>query len=165
MMMTARGGNLLGYYMYHGGTQFVGKRGNTGLMAFSYDFLGALREFGQTSPIYDYLKPANFFLEDFPELLAPTVVALPANPVVDKANTTDLRYGARVNGESGFLFLNNYQDRVKMTEKKGLNINLAFKGRPTMAGRSSFSSCRRAWTVTSCSIATRSLTLRRSRRP
>ena len=129
MMMTARGGNLLGYYMYHGGTQFVGKRGNTGLMAFSYDFQGALREFGKTSPIYDYLKPANFFLEDFPELLAPTVVALPANPVTDKANTTDLRYGARVNGESGFLFLNNYQDRVKMTEKKGLNINLAFKGK------------------------------------
>ena len=129
MMMTARGGNLLGYYMYHGGTQFIGKRGNTGTMAFSYDFQGGLREFGQTCPIYDYLKPANFFLEDFPELIAPTVVALPANPVKDKTNATDLRFGARVNGESGFLFLNNYQDRVKMTEKKDQSITLAFKGK------------------------------------
>ena len=125
MMMTARGGNILGYYMYQGGTHFVGKHGSTGTFpSLSYDFQGPLREFGQANVIYDYLKPVNFFLTDFGDLLAPMVVALPANPVADNKNVTGLRYGARAQGDSGFLFLNNYQDRVQLPDRHNLQFEL-----------------------------------------
>jgi hypothetical protein len=125
MMMTARGGNILGYYMYQSGTQFVGKHGSTGTFpSLSYDFQGPLREFGQANVIYDYLKPVNYFLSDFGDLLAPMVVALPANPVTDPKNVAGLRYGARAQGDSGFLFLNNYQDRVQLPDRHHLQFEL-----------------------------------------
>jgi beta-galactosidase len=125
MMMTARGGNVLGYYMYQGGTHFVGKHGSTGTFpSLSYDFQGPLREFGQANVMYDYLKPVNYFLSDFGDLLAPMVVALPANPVADTKNVTGLRYGARAQGDSGFLFLNNYQDRVQLPDRHNLQFEL-----------------------------------------
>jgi hypothetical protein len=125
MMMTARGGNILGYYMYQGGTHFVGKHGSTGTFpSLSYDFQGPLREFGQANVIYDYLKPVNYFLSDFGNLLAPMVVALPENPVADTKNVTGLRYGARAQGDSGFLFLNNYQDRVQLPDRHNLQFEL-----------------------------------------
>jgi hypothetical protein len=125
LMMTARGGNVLGYYMYQGGTHFVGKHGSTGTFpSLSYDFQGPLREFGQANDIYDYLKPINYFLSDFGDLLAPMVVALPANPVADTKNVTGLRYGARAQGGSGFLFLNNYQDRVQLPDRHNLQFEL-----------------------------------------
>jgi hypothetical protein len=125
MMMTARGGNILGYYMYQGGTHFVGRHGSTGTFpSLSYDFQGPLREFGQANVIYDYLKPVNYFLSDFGELLAPMVVALPANPVADNKNVTGLRYGVRAQGDSGFLFVNNYQDRVQLPDRHHLQFEL-----------------------------------------
>ena len=127
MIMTARGGNIQGYYMYQGGTQFVGKHGATGSFPFlSYDFQGPLREFGQANAIYRYLKPVNFFLSDFGGLLAPMVTAIPANPVSDPRDVAGLRYAARARGESGFLFLNNYQDRVRLPERHGLRFELQF---------------------------------------
>ncbi|MEO7718586.1 MAG: beta-galactosidase [Capsulimonas sp.] len=126
-IMTARGGNILGYYMYQGGTHFVGKHGATGTFPnLSYDFQGPLREFGQANVIYDYLKPINYFLSDFGDLLAPMVVALPENPVADNKNVTGLRYGARAHGDSGFLFLNNYQDRVQLPDRHNLQFELKF---------------------------------------
>jgi len=125
MMMTARGGNVQGYYMYQSGTHFVGKHGPTGTFpSLSYDFQGPLREFGQANVIYDYLKPVNYFLSDFGDLLAPMVVALPANPVADTKNVTGLRFGARAQGDSGFLFLNNYQDRVQLPDRHNLQFEL-----------------------------------------
>ena len=125
LMMTARGGNVLGYYMYQGGTQFVGKHGSTGTFPnLSYDFQGPLREFGQANVIYDYLKPVNYFLSDFGDRLAPMVVALPANPVTDTKNVTGLRYDVRAQGDSGFLFLNNYQDRVQLPDRHNLQFEL-----------------------------------------
>ena len=125
MMMTARGGNVLGYYMYQGGTHFVGKHGSTGTFpSLSYDFQGPLREFGQANVIYDYLKPVNYFLSDFGDLLAPMAVALPANPVTDTKNVTGLRFGVRARGDSGFLFLNNYQDRVQLPDRHNLQFEL-----------------------------------------
>ena len=127
MMMTARGGNILGYYMYQSGTHFVGKHGSTGTFpSLSYDFQGPLREFGQANIIYDYLKPVNYFLSDFGDLLAPMVVALPVNPVSDPKNVSSLRFGARAQGDSGFLFLNNYQDRVQLPDRHNLQFELKF---------------------------------------
>jgi len=125
LMMTARGGNVLGYYMYQGGTHFVGKHGSTGTFpSLSYDFQGPLREFGQANDIYDYLKPVNYFLSDFGDWVAPMVVGLPTNPVADSKNVTGLRFGARAQGDRGFLFLNNYQDRVQLPARPNLQFEL-----------------------------------------
>jgi len=54
------------------------------------------------------------------------VVALPANPVADPKKLTGLRYGARAQGDSGFLFLNNYQDRIQLPDRQNLQFELKF---------------------------------------
>ena len=126
---AANGSNLQGYYMYQAGTQFVGKHGSTSsLGTLSYDFHCPLREFGQTCATYDFMKPLNFFQSDFGDLLAPMVTAIPANPVRSSRNVDGLRYAVRAKGESGFLFLNNYQDRLQLPDRHGLQFELKFAG-------------------------------------
>ena len=55
VMNLACGANLIGYYMYHGGTQPVGKHtymNEYTVPRISYDFQAPLREFGQVSDSY-----------------------------------------------------------------------------------------------------------------
>ena len=109
--------------MYQGGTQFLGKHGSTGSFpSLAYDFQGPLREFGQENELYRTLKPINFFLSAFPTLLAPMVTALPAQVGTDPTDATTLRYAARFLNGQGLLFINNYQDRAPMTDKKDVHI-------------------------------------------
>ena len=129
LITAANGSNLQGYYLYQACTQFIGKHGSTSSLAtLSYDWHSPLKEFGQTSAIYDFMKPVNYFQSDFGDLLAPMVTAIPAHPVVDSRKTAGLRYAARANGESGFLFLNNYQDRLQLPDRHGLQFDLKFPG-------------------------------------
>lgn len=129
LVFAACGGNVQGYYMYQAGTQFVGKYGSTSVWPWlSYDWHCPLREFGQTYVVYDFMKPVNFFQADFGDLLAPMVTSIPADPVSDPGDVTGLRYAARANGQSGFLFLNNYQDRVQMPDRHDLHFELKFAG-------------------------------------
>jgi len=130
VIMTGIGGNILGYYMYQAGTHFIGKNGNSSVWgpqaSLSYDWHCPLREFGNSRPVYDYMKPVNFFLSDFGDLLAPMVTEIPANPVTNTNDTTGLRYVARAKGESGFLFLNNYQDRLQLPDRQNVSFDLKF---------------------------------------
>lgn len=110
-----RGMNLIGYYMFHGGTQTPGLK-EPGYPE-SYDFQSPIDEFGLVRPSYRELKIVHTFVSDFGADLAPMQVYEPANPVRDENNTKDLRYIARANGNSGFLFLGNTQVRVTMPDK------------------------------------------------
>jgi len=110
-----RGMNLIGYYMFQGGTQLPGLK-EPGHPE-SYDFQAPLSEFGEIRPSYKYLKVIHNFIDDFGEELAPMSVVEPANPVRNELNTEQLRYVARANGNSGFLFLNNTQVRIPMPDK------------------------------------------------
>lgn len=118
-----RGMNLVGYYMFHGGTQSPGLK-EPGHPE-SYDFQSPVSEFGLIRPSYNYLRIIHTFINDFGTELAPMQVYEPENPVRDEKNTKDLRYIARANGNSGFLFLGNTQVRVNMPDKKvTMQVNL-----------------------------------------
>lgn len=115
-----RGMNLVGYYMFHGGTQTLGLK-EPGYPE-SYDFQAPITEFGLLRPSYKYLKVLHHFVNDFGEELTQTRVVEPLNPVRDEKNINDLRFVARVKDDSGYLFLGNTQVRIPMPDK-----NVRFK--------------------------------------
>jgi hypothetical protein len=118
-----RGMNLIGYYMFHGGTQTPGLK-EPGHPE-SYDFQSPIDEFGLLRPSYRDLKIIHTFVNDFGVDLAPMRVYEPENPVRDEKNTKDLRYIARASGNSGFLFLGNTQVRITMPDKRvTMQVNL-----------------------------------------
>lgn len=121
LMIRSLGGgsNIIGYYMYHGGStpQMQGNGGffsdqPMGVPKISYDFQAPLGEFGLEAPSYRPLRVIHNFLDNFADRLAPMQPVMPDNAKsMTPSNRDDLRYAARIgeNGE-GFLFLVNSQD-------------------------------------------------------
>ncbi len=120
------GVNLLGYYMYHGGTNPKGKVTTlqesraTGylndLPVFSYDFAAPIREFGQMSDTSRELKLLAMFIDEYGSALCEMETYLPESNTLNQNNLVDLRTSVRRNGDSGYLFVNNYQRRYTMRE-------------------------------------------------
>ncbi len=109
------GNNLIGYYMYHGGTNKIGKLSTlnecktTGYPndypILSYDFQAPISEYGEIREHYRLLNLLHMFAADLGETLAPMGVAEAA-----AANGGEtLRYCMRTDGESGFVFVNHYE--------------------------------------------------------
>jgi beta-galactosidase len=111
-----RGMNLIGYYMFHGGTQMPGLK-EPGCPE-SYDFQAPLGEFGFPRASYRYLKILHNFIRDYGQDLAKMVPVYPENPVTNQFNTDSLRYIVRILGNKGFVFLCNTQVRVNMPDKR-----------------------------------------------
>lgn len=125
----ASGCNFLGYYMYKGGTNPLGEKTpflNEGQVnKLSYDYQAAVGEFGQIRPSYHQLRVLHIFTQSFFDELADTKTVLPdemANILPEDIDT--LRYAVRIKGNSGFVFLNNYQDHITLKEKKNESITL-----------------------------------------
>lgn len=118
VMNLAGGSNLIGYYMYHGGSNPVGKHSYMNeytVPRISYDFQAPIREFGQIGASFRHLRLLHTFLQSFGELLAPMQVTIPADAsMIAPEDTTQLRYAVRAKDGAGFIFLNNYQDHVEM---------------------------------------------------
>ncbi|RZK51754.1 MAG: beta-galactosidase, partial [Pedobacter sp.] len=124
--------NGLGYYMYHGGStpkgDFFFSDEAYGYPKISYDFQAPIGEYGQVRPAFHRLKLIHFFLKDFGDVLAPMVVTLPQeNDKLKPENLETLRYSVRSDGKSGFLFVNNFQDDAKLTDKLGVTVNVKTK--------------------------------------
>jgi hypothetical protein len=134
MVVTALGdgANLLGYYIFHGGSNPANKR--TSMNEFtvprrSYDFQAPIREFGQIAASYRALRPIHLFLLDFGDQLAPMTTILPGDAAaLAPENNTDLRWAARTRDGSGFLFFCNYQDHIEMHDLDGIHIQLKLPG-------------------------------------
>jgi beta-galactosidase len=134
LVKLGSGANLIGYYMYHGGSNPTGKLSTmqeskaTGylndLPVISYDFQAPIREYGQISDKYRALKVLHLFLHDFGEQFAQTSVTLPPENPIDPGDTDTLRYAVRDQNGSGFLFVNNHQRRMDMTEKSACRISI-----------------------------------------
>lgn len=128
------GANLLGYYMYHGGTNPAGKFSTlqesraTGYLndvpEYSYDFQAPIGEYGQLHESYSRLKAYHLFLQDFGEEMALSSCCLPEDNAADAEDMDSLRYCARYGAKGGFLFLSNYQRRRHMAEKQDVNITV-----------------------------------------
>ncbi|QJD87120.1 beta-galactosidase [Cohnella herbarum] len=136
MIKIANGCNLLGYYMYHGGTQPIGQlatmqesnpQGNQ-LPVRSYDFQAPIGEFGGIRDSYRKLKRLHLFVHDFGERLAPMTAAYPQARPSSLEDTDTVRVAARTNGDSGFLFFNNYQRLTEMADKDGVQVELRLPG-------------------------------------
>jgi beta-galactosidase len=128
ILNLAGGANLIGYYMYHGGSNPVGKHSYMNeftVPRISYDFQAPIREFGQVAESYRHLRLLHLFLKDFGDLLAPMGVVLPDDSgEISPENTTALRYAVRAKDGAGFLFLNNYQDHVEMQDIPDICIHI-----------------------------------------
>ena len=128
------GSNLLGYYMYHGGSHPLGKLSTlqesqaTGypndLPVISYDFQTALREYGQESSQYRLLRRLHLFLADFGTALAPLTPAFPEPAPTGVEDHETLRWTARSDGRSGYLFINTYQRVEHLPEQPGVQFEL-----------------------------------------
>jgi beta-galactosidase len=117
-VMLGSGVNLYGTYMFQGGENPDGKLSTlqesqvTGypndVPIKSYDFQAPLGEFGEERASLRKLKVFQYFLNDFGSELAPMIVhspdIVPANP----ADLSPSRVSVRSNGDTGFIFFNNY---------------------------------------------------------
>ncbi len=119
------GNNLVGYYMYHGGTNKIGELSTfnetkaTGYPndypILSYDFQAPLSEYGEVREQYGLLNMLHMFVNDFGEEFAPMIAVDSANSVAAD-DTNSLRYGMRTNGNSGFVFVNHYQRLTELAD-------------------------------------------------
>ncbi|NLZ80823.1 MAG: beta-galactosidase [Clostridiales bacterium] len=128
MAKLGSGVNLLGYYMYHGGTNPDGKLTTleesraTGapndLPILNYDFRAPLRQYGQISETFKEIKILAMFTKDFGEELCELPAVIPEDNPLQQADYENLRYSYRRNESTGYVFVNNYQRRQVMAEHK-----------------------------------------------
>ena len=137
LVKLGSGSNLLGYYMYHGGTNPEGVlhtqnevqtspgTANNDLPVCTYDFQAPLGEFGQTYPQYYMLRPLHLFMQDFGETLAPMEAQFPAPQDLKRGQDDALRWALRSQGDSGFVFVNNYERFCQLSAKKNVQLSLS----------------------------------------
>lgn len=132
LVMLGVGNNWPGYYMYHGGTNKIGKKTTfqeskaTGYPSdypvLSYDFQAPISEFGEIREQYRLLNLLHLFLQDFQEEFAP-LQAVEALGEITCDDITSLRYGMRTDGQSGYVFVNHYQRLTHLEDVKGAVID------------------------------------------
>lgn len=118
------GVNGLGFYMYHGGKNPMGKvntlqetraAGNTNdYPIFSYDFQSPLGECGQIRESYFRLKSIFDFISACGVELASMPTFLPDERPADLSDLSTPRMSVRSNGKRGFLFINNHVHAAHM---------------------------------------------------
>ena len=136
LVKLGSGSNLLGYYMYHGGTNPESTTGitlnetqrtlgtaNNDLPVVNYDFQAPLGEFGQTYPQYYMLRPLHLFMQDWGEQLAPMDATFPAPQDIKKGDDSQLRWAVRSKDDGGFIFVNNYERLQNLTAKRGVELS------------------------------------------
>lgn len=125
------GAALLGYYMYHGGSNSKGKLSTlqesraTGylndLPEINYDFNAPIRQYGTIADSYKEIKLLAYFLQDFGEDMAVLKAEIPAKRIVPGDMHT-LRITCRHDATHGYVFFNNYQRRMKMDDHMGVQL-------------------------------------------
>ncbi len=130
------GMNLFGYYVYHGGTNPVGKLSflneydgcnwvsgcTSNVLELSYDFQAPIDEFGKIRDAYKEIKLFALFLKDFGADMATLPAVFPDDNSPEPENLDNMRYCFRKDDSHGYLFVNAYQRRYKMTEFKDVEI-------------------------------------------
>ncbi len=122
LVKLGSGSNLLGYYMYHGGSNPVGKKcylNEQFLPKITYDYQAPLGEFGRVGPSYHRIRSISLFLDAFGDLLAPMGTVLPeGQSEIESTDMEYIRWCLRQKNGSGFVFLNNFQDHVDMPSRE-----------------------------------------------
>ncbi len=128
------GVTLQGYYMYHGGSNPIGRLGSfqesqrsgygSDYPVVSYDYQAPLLDFGQTTPTYHKLKLMHLLIADFGEQLAPMNSVFPKQRPANGEDTATVRAAGRFAGQRGFLFVNNYQRFLPLPAKLDVQFHL-----------------------------------------
>lgn len=119
------GANLMGYYMYAGGTNPVGKvttMQSSGPRV-SYDYQAPVREFGTLGRMMPEVKKYNYFMNDFGTTLAPSVAYLPTT----NKDRNNLQWAVRYDGEKGYLFCSNYLYKHERQDFKDVQFTIKMK--------------------------------------
>ncbi len=133
LVKLGSGSNLLGYYMYHGGTNpegltYLNETQRTiatnynDLPVKTYDFQAPLNEFGQRNPQYYMLRKLHLFMQDWGDILAPMEASFPCQQDIQKGDDSFLRWAVRSKDGSGFIFINNYERLQSLSAKKGVML-------------------------------------------
>ncbi len=128
------GANLMGYYVFHGGSNPIGKLSTmqesraTGypndLPIISYDFYAPISEWGELRPSYYQFKDLHLFINDFGSQLAQCYAIFPNHVPTGPTDTTTLRCSVRAHGDSGYIFISNYEREVSMHNIQGVQFDL-----------------------------------------
>jgi beta-galactosidase len=139
---TGSGANLMGYYMFHGGSNAIGKLSTLqeskatkypndyGII--NYDFYAPIGEWGQLRPSYHGFKAFHLFLNDFGDRLAPTTAFFPYSKGISPGNTDTLRWSVRSDGKSGFVFISNFQRQLPMKDHENVQFSIRLDDGSTM---------------------------------
>lgn len=132
LVMLCEGANLLGYYMYHGGINKVGKQCTlqeskaTGYPndypIISYDFQAPISSYEETRESYDLLNLLHLFVHEYGEKLA-KMTYVEAESTAPLGDMTKLRYGIRRDENGGFVFVNHYQRLHKIEDIYDVEID------------------------------------------
>jgi hypothetical protein len=125
------GSNLLGYYVYAGGSNPTGtftsvnedmdETGNwSETPAISYDFQAAVGESGLLAPSYYQAKKINYFLNEFGTELTPM------EPFFSK-NKDGFQYAVRAGEKNAFLFGINYCRFTAKPQRNGVQFKIKLK--------------------------------------
>lgn len=122
------GTNLMGYYMYHGGSNPIGANSTlqeskatnypNDYPIISYDFQAPLGQYGQIRPSYRSFKVLHSFLSDFGDRLVQYKTSFPDRKATAPEDSTTLRFAVRSKGKSGFVFVSNFQRQLRMKNHK-----------------------------------------------
>ncbi len=131
LVKLGSGNNLVGYYMYHGGINKIGKLSTfneskeTGYpndyTAVNYDFHTCLSSYGETREQYRLLNMLHMFLEDFGSDLA-VMPAVMSKEAVSEDSKDKLRFCKRTDGKRGFVFVSHYQRHLKLDDINDVEI-------------------------------------------
>ena len=127
------GSNLLGYYMYHGGTNPEGSTylnetqrtmatNYNDLPVKTYDFQAPLNEFGQKNPQYYLLRKLHLFMQDWGSILATMEAGFPCKQDISKGDDSFLRWSYRSKDGSAFIFVNNYERLQNLSIKRNVKL-------------------------------------------
>lgn len=123
---------LLGYYMYHGGSNPEGKLStlqescatgfSNNLPEINYDFNAPIKQYGTISDSYREIRLLAYFLQDFgADFARLKAEILPEGIKPEDFHT--LRLSCRHDEEHGYIFFNNYQRRRKMDTHHHVVLN------------------------------------------
>ena len=131
LVKLASGTNLLGFYMYHGGQNPVGKLTNLNetqatnywndLPVRNYDFQAPLGEFGQEREHYHWLRLLGLFLQDFGPGISGMSPRMPGG-------RASLNWAVRSDGASGYIFVSHYQHLSTQPNQQNVQFRVRLTG-------------------------------------
>lgn len=130
------GCNLLGFYMFHGGSNPMGKLTTmqestssgypNDCPVMSYDFQAPVGEAGYRRESYYRLQTILHFLQAYGKELAPMVPFYPDCRPKGLEDAGTLRCCIRSDGEAAFLFVNNHHHGKRLPEHRDIEFRIAF---------------------------------------